>query len=181
MAAQASESESGKVTVRLGGETRDRLEREASAERRPLASMAKLLIEDALAARARRPDMAIEAHLQNVQQAEHDRQAAMVADVSAAAAKAADIAYHRARLKSALEHGVSPSASMQALRALGAEPTEPPPPVAMPKAAAVSEKPEPTATATSVGEPIGYADEEAEDEEGDAREAAGKPKSKHKR
>ena len=46
MAAQASESESGKVTVRLGGETRDRLEREASAERRQLASMAKLLIED---------------------------------------------------------------------------------------------------------------------------------------
>jgi hypothetical protein len=41
------------VTVRLDGPTRARLEREAELDRRPIASMARLLIADALADRER--------------------------------------------------------------------------------------------------------------------------------
>jgi hypothetical protein len=51
MATPASASE--KVTVRLDGPTRARLEREAAQDRRPVSSMARLLIADALADRER--------------------------------------------------------------------------------------------------------------------------------
>ena len=51
MAMPASD-DGGKVTVRVDAELRARLAAEAAQDRRPVASMAKLLIEDALAARA---------------------------------------------------------------------------------------------------------------------------------
>jgi len=41
------------VTVRLDAVTRDKLEREAAADRRPVASLARLLIVDALRDRER--------------------------------------------------------------------------------------------------------------------------------
>jgi hypothetical protein len=84
--------------------------------------------------------MTIEAHLSSVRAAEHDKQGAMVPGLSATQAKAIDIAYHRARLASALTTSVSPSVSLQALRALGAELTEPPL-VAMLKASAAEPAP----------------------------------------
>jgi hypothetical protein len=46
-------SERSQVTVRLDGPTRARLEREAAQDRRPVSSMARLLIADALADRER--------------------------------------------------------------------------------------------------------------------------------
>ena len=47
-----------KVTVRIGPDVRQRLVAEAAAERRPVASMARLLIADALADRDRDSDQA---------------------------------------------------------------------------------------------------------------------------
>ena len=76
--------------------------------------------------------MTIEAHMSSVRVAEHDKQGAMVPGLNAAQAKEIDVAYHRARLASALATGVSPSVSLQALRGLGAEMTEPVPPSATP-------------------------------------------------
>jgi hypothetical protein len=53
MATPASATENAKVTVRLDGPTRARLERDAAQNRRPVSSMARLLIADALADRER--------------------------------------------------------------------------------------------------------------------------------
>jgi predicted HicB family RNase H-like nuclease len=47
--ATASETESGKVTVRVDPVTRRRLVAEAAAQRRTVSNLAKLLLEDALA------------------------------------------------------------------------------------------------------------------------------------
>ena len=90
---------------------------------------------------------AIEAHLQNVHRAEHDRQ--QTAAVTQAEHKAADIRYHRERLASAIATGCSPSVSLQALRSLGAEPVAPVSPgapahpIVLPP---IPPKPEPTST-----------------------------------
>jgi hypothetical protein len=46
-------SECSQVTIRLDGPTRARLLREAAQDRRPVSSMARLLIADALADRER--------------------------------------------------------------------------------------------------------------------------------
>jgi hypothetical protein len=78
--------------------------------------------------------MAIAEHVEAIRAATHDYQLALsAADLTQAAAKAADIERHRRAYASALANGVSPSVSLQALRALGAEPVEPlPPPVEPP-------------------------------------------------
>jgi hypothetical protein len=83
--------------------------------------------------------MTIEAHADAVRQAENDRQQAVAA--TAAEARAADIQYHRARLASALATGVSPSVSLQPLRALGAEMREPVAPSAIPLLGPVNDRP----------------------------------------
>jgi hypothetical protein len=60
-----------------------------------------------------------QAHKDAQYQAELARQTAITAMTPQATAKAADIAYHRAILQSALANGVSPSASIRALQSLG--------------------------------------------------------------
>ena len=52
-------NERGQVTVRLDGPTWARLEREALQDRRPVASLARLLIVDALADRERQVERTI--------------------------------------------------------------------------------------------------------------------------
>jgi hypothetical protein len=52
-------SERGSVTIRLDAVTRDKLEREAARDRRPVSSLARLLIVDAL--RERDPQARAEA------------------------------------------------------------------------------------------------------------------------
>jgi len=49
-------SERSQVTIRIDPVTRARLEREAAADRRPVSSLARLLIVDALANRERRSE-----------------------------------------------------------------------------------------------------------------------------
>jgi hypothetical protein len=62
-------------------------------------------------------------HKDAVTAAEVSRQNAMaVPGVTAAAAKAADAAYHSAVVVSAMANSISPSVNLQALRALGASP-----------------------------------------------------------
>jgi hypothetical protein len=51
-------SERSQVTIRIDPLTRARLEKEAAADRRPVSSMARLLIADALASRDRQAEPA---------------------------------------------------------------------------------------------------------------------------
>jgi hypothetical protein len=117
-------AERAKVTVRVDAELRQRLEAEAQAERRPVASMAALLIEDALAVRQEVRAMsqgAMQQHLADITVAESIKQQALsVPGLTAAQAKAADVAYLQARLVSALQNSISPSVTLQALKGLGA-------------------------------------------------------------
>ena len=116
----AMPAENGKVTVRVDAQTRERLEAEAQAERRPVAAMAKLLIEDALSRRAAMAQSTMSLHLDAVRAAQGDRQNAMaVPGLTQAAAKAADIAYFQAVVASAMANSISPSAALDALRSLG--------------------------------------------------------------
>jgi hypothetical protein len=61
----------------------------------------------------------IKAHDDAVLRAENARQAATAIASTQAAVISADVTYHRAVVKSALANGVSPSASMLALKGLG--------------------------------------------------------------
>ena len=54
----AASSERSQVTIRIDPLTRARLEREAAADRRPVSSLARLLIVDALQARERETERA---------------------------------------------------------------------------------------------------------------------------
>jgi hypothetical protein len=129
-------------------------------------------------------------HKDAVTSAEVTRQNAMAAPgLTAAAAKAADVAFHQAAVVSAMANSISPVASLTALRSLGASPPSLPSvtphgevshlprlpvlPVEKPEAPPGA-KPEPVvaASAEPAGAPIGYADEEAENEEDDARAAS---------
>jgi hypothetical protein len=59
------------------------------------------------------------AHVDAAYAAEGARQAAITPTTPQATVRAADIAYHRAIVQSALATGVSPAASMRALQSLG--------------------------------------------------------------
>jgi hypothetical protein len=61
----------------------------------------------------------IKVHDDLVLRAENTRQAATAAASTQAAVISADVTYHRAVVKSALANGVSPAASMLALKHLG--------------------------------------------------------------
>jgi len=61
----------------------------------------------------------IKAHDDAVLRAENARQFSTAAATTQAAVISADVTYHRAIVKSALANGVSPAASMLALRGLG--------------------------------------------------------------
>jgi hypothetical protein len=61
----------------------------------------------------------IKGHDDTVLRAENARQVVAVAGATQAAVMSADVTFHRAVVKSALANGVSPAASMQALKELG--------------------------------------------------------------
>jgi hypothetical protein len=57
MSMPASERESGKITIRIDALTRARLRLAAEQDRRPVSSLARLLIQDALADRDREQEV----------------------------------------------------------------------------------------------------------------------------
>jgi hypothetical protein len=61
----------------------------------------------------------IKGHDDTVLRAENARQAVAVVGATQAAVISSDITFHRAVVKSALANGISPAASMQALKELG--------------------------------------------------------------
>jgi hypothetical protein len=61
----------------------------------------------------------IKVHDDGVLRAENTRQVSTAAATTQAAVISADVVFHRAVVKSALANGVSPAASMQALKHLG--------------------------------------------------------------
>ena len=143
----------------------------------------------------------ISLHKDSVTSAEVTRQNAMAVATTQATARQADIVFHQSVVTSAMANSVSPVASLTALRELGGaapalpvvtphvwllpllpslvDPKPPDRPIGKPPEGGKPPDPPPVKPEPVVAQPVGWADEEAEDEEDDARASAAKPKGKH--
>jgi hypothetical protein len=109
------------VTVPLPEDLRRWLEARAQAEDRSLGAQIRHCVASVARQEVSMGQSTIDAHKADITAAEAVRQTALAQPgLTQAQAKAADVAYLQARLVSALQNSISPSVTLQALKALGA-------------------------------------------------------------